>query len=305
MTSSPFTRPEAPAEAKLVPIGPEHKQELRADQAGQQALCNEAVCGLADPNFKPRRPDSQATATLPAVEVSQAPEKKVVSPAVSDGSLDKLGRRAVENFMEFQPTSTRITMALQEVGDSPKALPKILIRANGRLEYSGDVEKLLATPGADILVELERRQGQLNPTAQQFRAAEELTVKLTNQIREKQTGRAPVTLDDKDNIVKAEVERSLGLRAPDARFRTSDETAEVMRTLHRSKGIDGIDMPRAQTRDFALFETRSVRKQPNETYQDMAQKEAIAALFHPDKVSARLQPDSVIHPTPDQLWSAV
>jgi Transglycosylase SLT domain len=265
-----------------------------------QALCKEAVCGLTDPSFKARCAAGRSeSSSLPQVALTQFAEGKSpvdtkAPPAVAGDATDREDK--ADKLSDKVAPSSRITMAMQELGDKPLALPKVLIKANGRIEYSGDIDSLLAKPGAEILVELERRQGQLNPTDKQFKAAQLLTEKLAGQIHHIQ-GAVTITIDDRDNIVKSDEKICLGLRSAEV-LRTSDQTADIISTLHRSKGIDGMDMPRAQTRDFALFETRSVRKLPHETYQDMAQKEAVAALFQPDKnkpyETARVHPNGDI-----------
>lgn len=282
-----------------------HSADLKGATNGRQALCNEAICSVG--TFRPAnsvRPhdgagnpplslDFESFDPLAAHKLVASAREVVVPQAVPEAK-DKIDR--IIDAAQWSP-STKITMALQELGDKSHNVPTVLVRANGKVEYSGNVDELLKTPGSEIFVELERKQGQLNPTDKQFKAVHELAGELANKIHDKQSATAVITLDDRDNVVKSEDKLCLGLRSPDVRFRTSDETRDVIRTLHRTKGIDGMDMPRAQTREFALFETRKVRQLPHETLHDMQQKESVAALFHPDK--AKPYETAKMHPQGD------
>jgi len=213
----------------------------------------------------------------------RAPKDLAKVPGV--GFVDKTspeGDRQFETRPETDKSTPKISVAMQDLQNPESQKPHFVVKKNGEVEMRGDPEKFNSK---DIQVVLEREPGDLNPTAQQKRAADELVRYLSDRIRNKYPDAAQngVELNDKDDAVSASTERANKLRPPAAEQDMTPQTRAAVGQANRMGGADGVNMPRESTDRIGSFNTRDVPRQPNESEKAFATKEAIAGLFKPDE----------------------
>ncbi len=206
-------------------------------------------------------------------------------PSARVGFVDKTspeGDRQFETRPETDRTTPKISVAMQDLQNPESQKPHFVVKKNGEVEMRGDPEKFNSK---DIQVVLEREPGDLNPTAQQKRAADELVRYLSDRIRNKypEAAQNGVELNDRDDAVSAATERANKLRPPAAEQNMTPETRAAVGQANRMGGADGVNMPRESTDRIGSFNTRDVPRQPNESEKAFATKEAVAGLFKPDE----------------------
>lgn len=201
------------------------------------------------------------------------------------GLVDKTspeGDRGFERRPEGDQSTPKINVGMQDLQNPNATKPHFLIKKDGTVEMQGDPEKLNSK---NINIVLEREAGDLNPTAKQKRAADELVRYLSDRIRSKYPDAAKngVELNDKDDAVSPSTERANKLRPPASEQGMTPETRAAVGQAHRMRGTDGVNMPRESTDRMGSFNTRSVDRQAGETDRTAANKEAVAGLFKPDE----------------------
>lgn len=201
------------------------------------------------------------------------------------GLVDKTspeGDRAFEKRPESDQSTPKISVSMQDLQNPDKVKPHFLVRKDGTVEMHGDPEKLNSK---DIQVVLEREAGDLNPSAKQKRAADELVRYLSDRIRNKYPDAAQngVQLTDRDDAVSASTERANKLRPPADQQNMTPESRAAVGQANRMGGANGVNMPRESTDRIGSFNSRDVPRQLNETDRTMATKDAIAGLFKPDE----------------------
>lgn len=201
------------------------------------------------------------------------------------GLIDKTspeGDRVFEARPEGDKSAPKINVAMQDLQNPDAVKPHFVVKKDGSIEMRGDPEKLNSK---DINIVLEREDGDLNPTAKQKRAADELVRYLSDRIRNKYPDAAKdgVVLNDRDDAVSASTERANKLRPPADQQNMTPETRAAAGQANRMGGTNGVNMPRESTDRMGSFNTRQVDRQAGETDRAAATKEAIAGLFKPDE----------------------
>lgn len=200
------------------------------------------------------------------------------------GMIDKTSPQGDARFEQRQPgdnTAPKINVGLQDLQNPENNKPHFLVKKDGTVEMHGDPEKLNSK---DINVVLEREPGDLNPTAKQRMAADQLVQYLSDRVRQKYPDAAQngVELNDKDDSISAGTERANKLRPPADEQNMTPETRAAVGRANRMSGADGVNNPAAATENMGSFNTRGVPRQANETDRAAATKEAIAGMFRPD-----------------------
>lgn len=175
----------------------------------------------------------------------------------------------------------QITVTLEDKGKPADKEPHYYIKKDGTVEMHGDP---LALNSKDVRITLERDQGEINPTAAQKQAADQLVNFVNDKIKENDPQAAnKVVLNDVGDVISQKAQDAAGLKVPPQLDNLTDETrhsVEETKRLHRSGGVD---MPYANTDHMGSFHSRSVHRQHGETDQTAAMKESAAGLFKPDK----------------------
>ncbi len=172
----------------------------------------------------------------------------------------------------------KISVSMQNLQQSPPEKPNFVIRKDGRIEMYGDPEALNAK---EIKVQLERQEGQLQPTVEQQQAADKLVEYLSQRIKDKNPSSPNVELNDTDNVVSPEAKQQPNIRPPASQGDMSPETQRSVGNMNRFRGNNGGEMPMSNTNEY--FPPRDVPRGANESDQQAAIKEAAAGLFNPDK----------------------
>jgi hypothetical protein len=220
------------------------------------------------------------------LDSNSSPADLVKSGAISEVQ-DKRKVVGSDRSREVKPegdTQTpKISVELQNLVD-PTKNPNFVIKENGQIEMQGNPELLKSK---DISIVLQRRDGQLDPTAKQLEATDRLVKYLSERVQSQnpQARAKGIELNDKDNVVLSQTERETNLYVPKALRNFTQQTQESIQYMHRVKGITGLDMPRTQTDGMGSIGTRTVPALPGETKHESAIKESIAGLFQPDKAS--------------------
>lgn len=212
----------------------------------------------------------------------------------SNGSAAEQAERKLEAKPAYDKTPPKISVGLQNIDGTPQSKPHFLIKENGEIEMRANPEKLNPK---DIKIVLDRKDGQLNPTDAQVKSAETLVKYLSERVQKGnvQARRGGMELDDKDDVISDEGERSSRLRSGKDLRNVTPETRQSVEQTHRFKGANGVDMPRSQTDRMGSFGTREVNRLPAESDRTMGIKESVAGLWKPDRTepydTARKHPD--------------
>lgn len=228
---------------------------------------------------------------------SEAPKRRALATDKSPSELAKPGANneapaLVDRTQEFadkfkdagdagtdNPNAVpRISVELENKEKPSEQEPHFVIKQNGEIEMRGDPEQLKTK---DVRIVLEREAGDVNPTEAQKKAADELVQYLNERMKQNFPQDADkIQLNDKDDVISREVEN--GLKPPPQQEDMTPETRETIGRTNRLEGSGGMNMPRTATDGMGSFETRGVPRQPGETDQMAATKEAVAGLFRPD-----------------------
>lgn len=199
----------------------------------------------------------------------------------ADRGLDAPDRKLEEKAADDK-TPAKISVALQNIDGSPRLKSHFSIKENGQIEMNGNPE---TSNPKEIKIVLERKEGQLNPTEAQSKAADNLVSYLSERLKASndQARLRGLELDDRDSVVSPEVEQKQHLRPKKELANFTAETRHSVEQTQRFHGAKGVDMPRAATEKMGSFNTREVPRQPGESSRLMAIKESIAGLWKPDE----------------------
>ncbi len=208
---------------------------------------------------------------------------KIVDKSLDGGkeSLEAPERKLEEKAADDR-TPAKISVALQNIDGSPRLKSHFSIKENGQIEMNGNPE---TSNPREIKIVLERKEGQLNPTEAQSKAADNLVGYLSERLKagNDQARMRGLELDDKDSVISPEVEQKQHLRPKKEFANLTAETRHSVEQTQRFHGANGVDMPRAATERMGSFNTREVPRQPGESSRLMAIKESIAGLWKPDE----------------------
>ncbi len=229
-------------------------------------------------------------------KVDQSEEKETLDTTKPIAELVKTGRivdrtadrgqdapdRKLEEKAADDKTPAKISVALQNIDGSPRLKSHFSIKENGQIEMNGNPE---TSNPKEIKIVLERKEGQLNPTEAQSKAADNLVSYLSERLKASndQARLRGLELDDRDSVVSPEVEQKQHLRPKKELANFTAETRHSVEQTQRFHGANGVDMPRAATEKMGSFNTREVPRQPGESSRLMAIKESIAGLWKPDE----------------------
>lgn len=208
---------------------------------------------------------------------------KIVDKSLDSGKQSlKAPDRKLEEKAADDKTPAKISVALQNIDGSPRLKSHFSIKENGQIEMNGNPE---TSNPKEIKIVLERKEGQLNPTEAQSKAAENLVSYLSERLKagNDQARLRGLELDDRDSVVSPEVEQKQHLRPKKELANFTAETRHSVEQTQRFHGANGVDMPRAATERMGSFNTREVPRQPAESSRLMAIKESIAGLWKPDE----------------------
>ena len=158
--------------------------------------------------------------------------------------------------------------------------PDFTVTADGRLVAHRDFEK----HGGNVVIQIERAEGQLEPTAAQKAEAEKLLAYINGRIRQDypEAEKNGVTINDGNDLISQDAERALQMQnASKLGDQFSDKTQQAVENLRRFNGAGRGSMSRDQSDGY--FPQRDVPIQPNETNTAVAFKDTVAALFNANK----------------------
>ncbi len=294
----------APKIVDKADVAPPQKQ-------GDSQLHNQAASLLSTQDKKHHRPAQDRTddkkldkkPELPHLEITGIKHKsssskhldgrKSVADHVKSGAIvDKSGdtkpsehaERKLEAKNADDKSPPKITVGMQNIDGSPgpRVKPHFKVKQNGQIEMSGDPEKLRPK---EISIVLERKEGQLNPTEAQSKAADGLVKYLSARVKSSndEAKRSGIELDDQDSVISNQLEKREKLRPSKELRNVTAETRRSVEQTHRFQGASGVDMPRSQTDRMGSFSTRDVPRLSGESSRTMGIKEAVAGLWKPDK----------------------
>jgi hypothetical protein len=216
------------------------------------------------------------------LDATKTPVELAQSGVISDKSA---AARPGDRVREAANATDRptISVELQDSTNPNSKPPDFSIAKDGTVQMLRNPEQ---SGSSNVRIQLERENGQLNPTPEQQKAAEELVKYLSDRMK----GRLPnardgVTLDDKDAVVSPDVQRQTGAHAPREQEQMAPETREAVRQAHRLRGSNGVDMPMQATGDMPATGTRTVPRMAGESDREASLKEAWAGLFNADKTA--------------------
>jgi len=195
-------------------------------------------------------------------DAHKPPSELAQSGAITDNTAITPEHR-LESKPAIDKSVPKINVEMQDLDKPAKAKPHFVVKEDGRVEMNGDPEKLNSK---DIKIQIERKDGQLNPTAEQQKAADDLVKYLSERIKSTNPlAINGVKLNDQDNVISRDLEKSEHLLPAKEMKHATEQTRQSVEETHRFRGSNGVDMPHAATDRMGSFGTRDVPRQPNET----------------------------------------
>jgi len=191
------------------------------------------------------------TQTLAAAATTDQLDPKH-APSRQRRIVDKTASSA-EQALEMPPigdsTAPKITVSLQDLSQQPPEKPHFLVKQDGTIEMHGDPEKLAAK---DIKVQIERAEGQIYPSDEQKKAADELVTYLSQRLKGQnpELARAGVEVNDRDAVVSPETRQREQLRQPSENAGMTPETQQSVGNMNRFRGNGGGEMPVRNTNAY-------------------------------------------------------
>lgn len=260
-------------------------QHRRAEVTSGQRTTDVTIVGDGDGdgggNEKPRR--KLATDKSPS-DLAKPSEDGKERPAFVDKTKDHADKfkDAGDGKGDNPNAPPKISVELENKEKPAEKEPHFVVKKDGTVEMHGDPEQLKAK---QVRVVLEREQGDVNPTEEQKKAADELVAYLNERMKKNFPQEADkITLEDKDDVISAETEGKL--KPPPEQEQMTPETRQSVGETNRFNGSGGADMPRAASEGMGSFNDgarAAGERQKGETDQTAALKEAIAGLWKPDK----------------------
>lgn len=228
-------------------------------------------------------PVATQPAALKALDASKPVADLVRSGAIVDNT-NITPQHRLESMPAIDKSVPRINVELQDLEKPPKQQPHFVVREDGSIEMNGDPEKLNSK---DIKIQIERKDGQLNPTEAQTQAADNLVKYLSDRIQATNpNAKDGIEINDDADVIDPATEAAAKLKPAKDLEHVTPETKQAIEETNRFRGSNGVDMPRAATDNMGSFGTRRGDPLDGETIRTMGIKEATAGLFKPDKDNA-------------------
>lgn len=233
---------------------------------------NSAVAAATTDTLDPKQPPSKQRRIVDRTQASA--EQSLEMPPIGDNAPPK------------------ISVSMQDLNAQSPEKPHFVVKQDGTIEMHGDPEKLHAK---DIKVQIERAEGQIYPSDEQKKAADELVTYLSQRLKGQnpELARNGVEVNDRDAVVSPETRQRERMRQPAENAGMTPETQQSVGNMNRFRGGRGGEMPINNTNDY--YPERSVPRQANETDEAARMKEAVAGLFNAD----RAKPYETVRKHPD------
>jgi hypothetical protein len=154
--------------------------------------------------------------------------------------------------------------------------PDFIVKQDGTVEMLSDPEK---TGNKQVSIAVERGDGQLYPSPEQQKAADELATYLAARLR-KDSPAEKVNVSDDSGLLSDNAKANAGLNNNRPTANMDPQTAGQVNRANRLGGNNG-EMTQRDAADY--FPPRDVPRQLNESEKLAQTKDAAAALFNPDK----------------------
>lgn len=157
-----------------------------------------------------------------------------------------------------------------------KVPPDFVVKKDGSITMNNNPEK---TGQKDIVIEVERSDGQLIPTESQQKSVDELYKYLDTRIKTENPDaqKNGVKVDDPQNLVSPEAEKATHARSQrQAPADLPQEAENQTQRMQRFKGAGSGQMSRGEANDY--FPERTVPRQKNENDNIAAMKDVVAGF---------------------------
>lgn len=213
------------------------------------------------------------------------PAEPVQSTEAQPQALEQNGSGERNETIERAGRPPEIVVGLEDVlkDQSTQARqPDFRIKADGTVEVLNDFESN-PNPDKNIVVEIEREEGQTAQTAEQAAAAQDLVRYLDGRVKSvyPEAMRDGVTIKDEQGLVPESTEQNLGMRETPSLEGISDPTREAIERTNRYNGSGSGRMSRDDAESH--FPSRYVERQENESDRAVTLKDMVASLFNPDR----------------------
>jgi len=170
-----------------------------------------------------------------------------------------------------------IKVQFSDITAANKVQPDFVVRQDGSIHMNNNPEK---SGQKEIVVEVERQNGQLMPSEAQQKSIDDLYKFLDARVKAENTEAAQngVKIDDPQDLVSKETEQATKARSQD-QLRPEQfpqEAEEQTRRMNRFKGSGSGQMSRGEANDY--FPERSTKRTPGETDTSAALKDVVAGF---------------------------
>lgn len=170
-----------------------------------------------------------------------------------------------------------VKVELQDLNGQSKTKPDFIIHKNGQIEVLSDPEK---TGTKSVTVQVERSENQLEPNTLQQRSVDKLVIYLNDRVHANYPGldKRGLVIEDNQGLVSETTRKSISKSNDDTKF--SAETQSAINSAQRFSGGHGVISHEGLEQ---YVPDRGVPRQLDESEVTAAMKDAVSAMFGPDK----------------------
>lgn len=204
---------------------------------------------------------------------------KSVSDLAKDGTIADNSKAfgATEREKAADGKAPTVKVQFSDVTAQPNKMPPdFVVKKDGSITMNNNPEK---TGQKDIVIEVERADGQLIPSESQQKSVDELYKYLDARIKTENPDaqKNGVKIDDPQNLVSPETEKATQAKAQrQAPAELPPEAESQTQRMNRFKGAGSGQMSRSEANDY--FPERSVPRQKNENDNIAAMKDVVAGF---------------------------
>lgn len=172
-----------------------------------------------------------------------------------------------------------IKVQFSDITAANKTQPDFVVKQDGSIQMNNNIEQ---SGQKDIVIEVERQNGQLMPSEAQQKAIDELYQYLDARVKEvnPEAAKNGVKIEDPQDLVSKETEQAAKARQQDSGRQAPAELGpaaeEQTQRMNRFRGSGSGQMSRSEANDY--FPERSVPRQANENDRLAAMKDVVAGF---------------------------
>jgi len=220
--------------------------------------------------------DAAVTPTRAPLDATKTVADMTKAGAIKDNTANV---EPVERPKASDGTAPTIKVQFSDITAANKTQPDFVVKQDGSIQMNNNPEK---SGQKDIVIEVERQNGQLMPSETQQKAIDDLYKFLDARVKadNPEAAKAGVKIDDPQDLVSKETEQAAKAQSSDLPRQSPADLGpaaeEQTQRMNRFRGSGNGQMSRQEANDY--FPERTVPRQKNENDNIAAMKDTVAGF---------------------------